>query len=170
MELCERGNTSLMRRYNLTTKKTIDGCVRRILRSMCNPAPRGKRIVFNDFCLGKSYWRWAWAEKMCDPTGLSFKDILKILSDKYYATLSEKMHSGKSCISSDKVFGGLLLYLKSVKSNKMGGGKLRKIIDRLSYLSAWKAIEVQPAEMNKKEIADIVKFGIKNEPTRSHRN
>ena len=44
--------------------KAMDACVRRILRSMCNPSPRGARIVFNDFPLGRSWWRWRWAERM----------------------------------------------------------------------------------------------------------
>ena len=44
--------------------KKIDDRVRRILRSMCNPKARGGRIVFNDFYLGKAYWRWRWADKI----------------------------------------------------------------------------------------------------------
>ncbi len=139
-------------------KKTIDRCVRRVLRSMCNPFPRGKRIVFNDFYLGKAYWRWSWSHRMSNFIGLDFEQILKILNEDYYAEFSEKMHSGKSYISSKNVLGGLLLYLKQVNKGKITIAQLRKIINTISYLSAWKAIEAQEPNHNQKEIEAMSKI------------
>lgn len=132
----------------------MDDCVRRILRSMCNPGPRGKRIVFHDFHLGKSYWRWHWAKRMSGHSGLGFGQILKILDEKYYASFSMKMHTKKSYIGSENTFGGLLLFLKQEQQNeeKITGKQLEKVIDNIAYLSAWKALEMQEPEDNKKEI------------------
>ncbi len=139
-------------------EKPVDDCVRRILRSMCNPAPRGKRIVFSDFYLGKAYWRWWWADKMSQRSiGLNFNQVLKILDEKYYAEFSGKMHSGKSYIGSENVLGGLLLYLKQENGNKITAKQLRKIIDKISYLSAWKAIEAQAPNLTQMEIQEISK-------------
>lgn len=138
-----------------SNEKTIDECVRRILRSMCNPEARGKRIIFNDFYLGKAYWRWRWSEKMSEFIDLEFEQILEILDEKYYGAFSGKMHTGKSYISSRNVLGGLLLYLKKAKNEKMTGKQLEKLIDKISYLSAWKAIEVQEPKLNQKEVQKI---------------
>lgn len=135
----------------------IDKCVRRILRSLCNPAPRGKRVVFDDFYLGKAYWRWCWSERMSSTINLQQDEILKILSESYYADFSAKMHSGKSYISAKNILGGLLLYLKDAAKKNLSGKKLRKIIDRISRLSVWKAIEMQSPELNKREIHAISK-------------
>ena len=99
-------------------KIKIDRCVRRILRSMCNPAPRGKRIVFNDFYLGKSYWRWCWAQKMSEFIELEFEKILEILDVDYYAAFSEKMHTGKSYISSEKYFWWAFIIFEGWRQEK----------------------------------------------------
>lgn len=147
----ETGVYMLDRAINSNDSKTIDDCVRRVLRSMGNSAPRGKRIVFNDFYLGKAYWRWNWADKMSSEISLSFEDILKIFDETSYADFSAKMHSGKSYISQTNTLGGLLLLLKE---NNLKG-KLKKVIDTISYLSIWKAIEIQSPELNKKEIEII---------------
>lgn len=138
-------------------EKQIDDCARRILRSLCNPAPRGKRIVFNDFYLGKAFWRWRWSDRMSGVINLQRDDILKVLDEKYYAEFSEKMHTGKSCIGTENILGGLLLYLKNVNKEKVGGKMLGKIIDHISRLSVWKAIEIQSPALNKKEIQAISK-------------
>ena len=137
-------------------KKKTDTCARRILRSMCNPAPRGRRVVFDDFYLGKSYWRWRWAKNMSEIQGLEFQKNLEILDESYYAKIANKMHTGKSYISAKNTFGGLLLYLQNANKKKsVTGDKVEAIIDRLTYLSAWKAIEVQDAHDNAKEIQEI---------------
>ena len=135
--------------------KKIDDCVRRVLRAMGNPAPRGKRIVFNDFYLGKAYWRWNWAYKMSNKINLSVEEILKIFDEKGYAKFSAKMHSGKSYISQTNTLGGLLLFLN--KNPSVLVKNIKKIIDILGYLSAWKAIEIQSPELNKQEIELIAK-------------
>ncbi len=138
-----------------SNEKMIDACARRILRSMCNPAPRGKRILFNDFYLGKVYWRWRWSQKMSEFIDLEFEQILEILNENYYAAFSAKMHTGKSYISSRNVLGGLLLYLDQAKSEEITNKQLGKIIDKISYLSAWKAIEAQTPNLNQEEIQKI---------------
>lgn len=137
-------------------EETVDVCARRILRSMCNPEPRGKRIVFNDFYLGKSYWRWCWANKMVRVIGLDFDVILKIFDEDYYAEFSAKMHTGKSYISAEKILGGLLLWLKGTGKSKIGQAQLRVVIDNIAYLSAWKGIEEQNPTFNKAEIEKLV--------------
>lgn len=136
-------------------EKAIDECVRRILRSLCNDAPRGKRVISNDFYLGKAYWRWCWSERMSTVIKLTQDDILKILHKKYYATFSDKMHTGKSYISAKNILGGLLLYLKGVAQKNIRTTELGKLIDHISHLSAWKAIEMQSPELNKREIQAI---------------
>ena len=138
-----------------TEEKEMDRCVRRALRSMCNPAPRGKRIVFNDFYLGKSYWRWHWAKKMSDFLDERHERILKILDESYYADFSAKMHSGKSYISSEKTLGGLLLYLGEPNRKKLTAKQLGKLIDKISYISAWKAIEMQEPHHTQAEIQQL---------------
>lgn len=135
------------------SEEIVDKCVRRILRSMCNEAPRGGRIIFNDFSLGKAYWRWQWAEEMSQCIDLTKARILEILDPNYYVKFSAKMHSGRSYISSTNVLGGLLLYLDKTKD--MDQEKLGQIIDKISYLSAWKAIEIQSCEDNQNEIQKI---------------
>ena len=78
MALMKTGVYMLDSALNSNDGKKIDDCVRRVLRSMgCPPAGRGKRIIFNDFYLGKAYWRWNWADKMSNEINLSFEDILK---------------------------------------------------------------------------------------------
>lgn len=136
-------------------EELVDGCVRRILRSMCNPAPRGKRVVFNDFYLGQSYWRWHWAREMSGFIELKLKKILEILDEKYYGAIAAKRHSSKSYISSKNIFAGLVLYLHANQREKITGKQLEKIIDKISYLSVWKAIEMQPPSLNQKEIQEI---------------
>lgn len=147
----ETGIYMLDSAINSDDSKKIDDCVRRILRSMGNSAPRGKRIVFNDFYLGKAYWRWNWADKMSNEISLSFEEILKIFDETSYTDFSARMHSGKSYISQTNTLGGLLLFLKEGNLK----GKLRKVIGIISYLSVWKAIEIQSPELNKKEIETI---------------
>ena len=134
---------------NSDDSNKVDECVRRVLRSMGNSAPRGKRIIFNDFYLGKAYWRWNWANKMSNEISLSFEEILKIFDETSYAVFAAKMHSGKSYISQTNTLGGLLLFLKG---NNL---KIKKVIDIIAYLSIWKAIEVQSPELNKQEIEII---------------
>lgn len=139
---------------NSNDGKKIDNCVRRVLRSMgCPPAGRGKRIIFNDFYLGKSYWRWNWSNKMSNEISLSFEEILNTLDEKGYAKVSEKMHSQKSYISQTNTFGGLLLFLNKNPSELVKN--IEKIIDNLSYLSIWKAIEIQSPDLNQVEIENI---------------
>ena len=135
--------------------KTIDRRVRRVLRSMCNPSTRGKRIVFNDYYFGKTYWRWCWANRMSGPTRLNVDKILSIFDDMSYGTFAGKMHTGKSYIGSENVLGGLLLYLNRTNEKQSTGKRLEKIIDKIGYLSAWKGIEVQSIENNKKDIQKI---------------
>ncbi len=137
-------------------RKKIDIVVRRILRSMCNPAPRGKRIVFNDFYLGKSYWRWYWADTMSKHIKLKVDDILEVYNETSYGDIAAKMHSskGQSYIGEKNILGGLLLFLRQ---ETLKGKKLGKVIDRLSYLSAWKAIELQEPQINQQEIQQIAK-------------
>ena len=151
----ETGIYALDAALKSSNEKTIDDCARRILRSMCNPAPRGKRILFKDFYLGKVYWRWNWSQKMSEFIDLDFGQILSILNENYYEAFSSKMHTGKSYISSRNVLGGLLLYLNQAKSKKITNKQLEKIIDKISYLSAWKAIEAQKPNLNQKEIQEI---------------
>lgn len=139
---------------NSNDGKKIDECVRRILRSMSNPAPRGKRIVFNDFYLGKAYWRWNWAHKMSNKISLSVEEILETLDEKGYAEFSGRMHSNQSYISQKNTLGGLLLFLN--KNPKTLTQNITKIIKMLGYLSAWKAIELQSPELNEQEIQIIV--------------
>ncbi|VVH51816.1 hypothetical protein BPUTSESOX_79 [uncultured Gammaproteobacteria bacterium] len=135
--------------------KKVDDCVRRILRSMGNPAPRGKRIVFNDFYLGKAYWRWNWANKMSNEIDLSLEEILNTLDEKGYTEFYQAMHTGggKSYISQTNILGGLLLFLH--KNPETLVKNIKKIIDIISYLSVWKAIEIQSPELNKQEIQMI---------------
>jgi len=137
----------------------MDDCVRRVLRSMCNPAPRGKRIVFNDFHIGKSYWRWHWAHRMSQHISLSVDQILEVLDEKYYAEFSAKMHSSKSYVGSKNTLGGLLLFLAQEQKaqREITGKQLREIIDNIDSMSAWKAIEMQDPQTNKKEIEQIAR-------------
>ena len=138
---------------NSGDSKKIDDSVRRILRSMGNPEPRGKRIIFNDFYLGKAYWRWNWCNKLSSEINLSFKEILGVLDDKGYANFSEKMHSGKSYISQTNTFGGLLLFMN--KNPDTSVKTMGRIIDNLTYLSIWKAIEIQSSELTQVEIENL---------------
>lgn len=133
--------------------KMIDDCVRRVLRSMGNSAPRGKRIIFNDFYLGRAYWRWSWSNKMSNEISLSFEEILNTLDEKGYAEFSAKMHTQRSYISQTNTFGGLLLFLN--KNPETLVKNIKKIIDTISYLSIWKAIEIQSPELNQVEIKGI---------------
>lgn len=145
----ETGIYMLDSAINSDDDKKIDECVRRILRSMGNPAPRGKRIIFlKIFPPGKAYWRWYWANKMSNEINLSFEAILAILNETNYDTFAENMHSKNSYISQTNTLGGLLLFLDG---NNLKG-KLNNLIKTISYLSAWKAIEVQSPELNKQEI------------------
>ncbi len=132
--------------------KTMDDCVRRVLRSMCNPRPRGARIVFNDFPLGKSWWRWRWAERMAGLLNIEREDILEqALGSSNYAIIAAKMHSGRSYLSADNVFGGLILFLRGPQGMQLPGKRLGKIIDELAAQSAWQAIELRAPTENQDE-------------------
>ena len=133
--------------------KAMDDCVRRILRSMCNPRPRGARIVFNDFPLGKSWWRWRWAERMAGVLHIEREDILgQALGSSNYAIIAAKMHSGRSYLSADNVFGGLILFLRDPQGAQLPGKRLGKIIDELAAQSAWQAIELRAPVENRDEL------------------
>ncbi|MEO1945628.1 MAG: hypothetical protein ABGY11_15110 [Candidatus Thioglobus sp.] len=149
----ETGIYMLDNAINLDDSKKTDDLVRRILRSMGNSAPRGKRIIFNDFYLGRAYWRWNWSNKMSNEISLSFEEILNTLDEKGYVKVSEKMHSQKSYVSQTNTFGGLLLFLNKNPSELVKN--IEKIIDNISYLSIWKAIEIQSPELNQVEIENI---------------
>ena len=130
--------------------KAMDNCVRRILRSMCNPGARGARVVFNDFPLGKSWWRWRWAERMAGLLDIERKDILEqALGSRNYAIIAAKMHSGRSYLSADNVFGGLILFLRSPQRAQLPGKRLGKIIDELAAQSVWQAIELRAPTDNR---------------------
>lgn len=43
-----------------------------------------------------------------------------------------------------------------IKNKNNLKGKLKNVIKTISYLSAWKAIEIQSPELNKQEIEKIV--------------
>jgi hypothetical protein len=141
---------------NSNDGEIIDKCIRRILRSMCSPSPRGSRIVFYDFYIGKAYWRWNWAYQVSDniKKDITPEHILNTLDEKGYTVFAEKMSSGKSYISQINLFSGLLLFLKKNISN-ITVKEIGKIIDKLSYLSSWKAIELQTPESNQKEVEII---------------
>lgn len=136
--------------------KAMDDCVRRILRSMCNPRPRGARIVFNDFPLGKSWWRWRWAERMANHLDIARKDILEqALDSGNYAIVAAKMHSGRSYLSADNVFGGLILFLRGPQGAQLSGKRLGKLIDELGTQSLWQAIELRVPTDNRDELARL---------------
>ena len=133
--------------------KAVDKCVRRILRSMCNPAPRGARIVFYDFPLGRSWWRWHWAERMADFLSIERDDILQlILTGTTYELIAAKMHSGLSYLSPENVFGGLILFLQDQLDTPLPRKRLRKVIDELARQSAWRAIELRPPAENRDDL------------------
>lgn len=133
--------------------KAVDDCIRRILRSMCNPAPRGARIVFNDFPLGRSWWRWHWAERMAEFLGIERDDILQlILTGAHYELIAAKMHSGLSYLSPESVFGGLILFLQDRRDAPLPRKRLRKVIDELARQSAWRAIELRPPAENRDDL------------------
>lgn len=147
------GVSMLDNAINSYNGQKIDDCARRVLRSMgCPPPGRGKRIIFNDFYLGKSYWRWNWANKMSGEIGLSPKEILKIFDETSYSEFYQAMFAERSYISQTNTLGGLLLFLKDDPLKE----DLKKVINRIAYLSAWKAIEIQSPKLNKQEIQRIV--------------
>ena len=134
--------------------KKLDRCVRKVLRSLCNPTPRGKRIVYFDFPLGKSWWRYYWANRMSKHIDLNFERILEILDLNSYQVLAERMHSNRSYISFPSVFGGLLLFLdKAVEPTN--SKTVEKIIKNLAYLIVWKSIEIQCPNLICDEITNI---------------
>ncbi len=133
--------------------KARDRCVRRILRSLCNPEPRGARVVFDDFPLGKSWWRLHWAERMAELLGIGRDDILQILTGPRYAIIAEKMHSGRSYLSPENVFGGLILFLREEES--LPAGDLPRVIDALAAQSAWRAIELRSPKENRDDLARL---------------
>ena len=139
---------------NSNDKEEIDFCIRRILNSMGNRWTRGSRVLYDNFGLGRAYWNYHWANQMEEVIGLSANEILKVLKGiGDYSIFAAKMSSWKSYISHENILGGLLLFLKD---NQLKSGQLGKIIDKLSYISAWKAIEAQSPEQNCKEVAQII--------------
>lgn len=134
--------------------KKIDTCVRRILRSMCNPRPRGKRIVYFDFPLGKSWWRYFWAKEMSKHIEVDFERILEILDLSSYQVLAERMHSNRSYISYPNVFGGMLLFLDR-SSDSVNSKTIGKIANHLAYLIIWNSIEMQKPNLVCEQINDI---------------
>jgi len=135
------------------SEKTIDSCVRRILRSMCHESPRGKRVVFDDFPLGRSWWCHRWASRMEGLLPIDREAILNhLLTVRNYDVIVAKMHSSRSYISPDNVFGGLLLFLHGAQVSR---AELTRIIDELAFQSAWQAIELRSPEENRDEIAKI---------------
>jgi hypothetical protein len=68
-------------------------------------------------------------------------------------SLFAEMHTQKSYISQTNTLGGLLLFLNANPETLVKNTK--KIIDTISYLSIWKAIEIQSPEKNQCEIKII---------------
>ena len=132
--------------------KSIDNCVRRILRSMCHPRPRGKRVVYFDFPLGKSWWRYYWANKMSEHISVDFERILEIMDPSIYQALVERMHSSRSYISFPNVFGGMLLFLDEIPDS-VNHKDIGKIANHLAYLIIWNSIEIQEPKLICKQIS-----------------
>ena len=119
--------------------KVVDKCVRRIFRSMCHRGPRGRRVVFDDFSLGKSWWRWRWANRMSELLSLDRDDILeKILTGGNYSVIAAKMHSGRSYLSPEEVFGDLILFLGDHQdleiSSKVDGAVKSRFLMRVGWV------------------------------------
>ena len=123
-------------------EKEIDTCVRRILRSLCNPRPRGRRVIYSDFPISRSWWRYYWAHWMSDHLELELERILEILESSIYHMLAERMHSGRSFISFPNIIGGLLLFLDKAQE-PINTDALRQITNKIAYLIIWKALEMQ---------------------------
>lgn len=154
----ETGHFAIETAFNAPAEK-MDSCVRRILRSMCNPAPRGMRVVFKDFAISKSYWRWHWTARMHQHIGLGFDQILDIFDGACYAELSEKMHSSESHLESGNVLGGMLLFLfaEQQAGRPVTSRHIRSIVDNIGGESVWKKLETQDPQTNQTEIANIAK-------------
>ena len=75
-----------------------------------------------------------------------------LLTVRNYDVIAAKMHSSRSYISPDNVFGGLLLFLHGTQVSR---AELTRIIDELASQSAWQAIELRSPEENRSEIAKI---------------
>jgi len=124
----------------------VDATVRRVLRSMCNPAPRGKRIVFDDFVLGSSFWRWNFASRVSTALDRSLDMILNIMSVEMFGQISALLHANDSWLSHRNVLSGVVLFRESYNNIKVG--TFKNYVTKLRFMSAWKAIEIQSPNDN----------------------
>ncbi len=131
----------------------IDTVVRRILRSMCNEAPRDQRIIYKDFYIGCAYWLYQWSKDLEEHLpDMNDRQIRAILSAKYFGIFTEKMWSGKSYIGQIRILAGFVLFLQEKQNRQLS---VKNIIDQLAYLSVWKSIELQEPKLNKIEFDKI---------------
>jgi len=127
-------------------KDLVDSTVRRVLRSMCNPAPRGKRILFNSFVIGSSFWRWNFANLVSLALGREIEEVLSILNTEMFNQISELVHANDSWLSHKNVLAGVVLYREKYRNIKVGSFKYN--VGKLRYMSPWKAIELQSPDEN----------------------
>lgn len=144
--------------------KAFDDCIRTVLRSLCNKAPRGERDVFEYHPLSKSYWCWKWSELISENlhklsnVKRTPKYIRELLFNRnFYNTIATKMYSGRSYISSINLLCGLFLFIDERLNNdeKLTPTSISNVIYMLSYTSALRALEIQKPDDNKK-IIDII--------------
>lgn len=146
----QSGNWNIDYALNTGDKDIIDLATRRVLRSLCNPAPRGKRIIFKDFILGMSLWRRIFADRVSRAVNQDMEEVLSVLDSKVWIAISEDMHSGLSFISHQNILSGIVLYRE--QSPEITLKSFGILVKRLRYLSPWKAIEVQSPEGTKSDL------------------
>jgi len=124
----------------------VDATVRRVLRSMCNPAPRGARRVFNDFVLGSSFWRWNFASRVSKSLEKNLELVLNTLSVDMFGQISDALYANDSWLSHKNVLSGVVLFRE--KYDSISVKSFMSYVKRLRYMSAWKAIEIQTPKDN----------------------
>ena len=127
-----------------TDDKYFDDVVRKILRRLCNAAPRGSRTLIspNDCPISAAYWRQALISliEQETKTRLTREEISSRLDTKRYKNICDSLFSGKSYYGNPRILAGLVIFLK--EKNKPKNKEVKNLLKAMGKIIAWKAVDL----------------------------
>ena len=145
-----------------TDDQNSDDIVRRILRRLCNAAPRGHRtlISLNDCPISAAYWRQALISLIrqaseTSETRLKEEEISSQLDTDQYNNICDSLFSGKSYYGNPRILAGLVIFLKN-QEDKPKNKEVKDLLKDMGKIIAWKAVDLLDIDEISKEF-DILR-------------
>ena len=131
--------------------------VRKILRRLCNTAPRGKRTLSNpnDCPISGVYWRQALIARIeqASDSRLKAKEIANRFTMNLYVEICGRLFSGKSYYGDPRILAGLVIFLKQKPGIKKE--TVKNLLEGIGKIIAWKAIDMASLDEIAQEFASL---------------